>query len=123
VVGQVFFPDAFGADGAPGQAGVDDDGDGDTDFDTSGLPDLDEIESLGSDDNLNFGFVVIAGGTSGATEPTWDRTPGVTHTDGGVTWRCFDNRIGLEQIRITVRYRDVGTGQTRQVTLVHSMVD
>ena len=127
VEGQVFFPEALGADGAAGQLGVDEDGDGPpADVDGNGNPDPDEIEAIGSDDNLSYAYVVIQSGTSdpsAANEPNWSNDPGLIFDDGSVRWRCFDNRVGLEQIRITVRYRDVSTGQTRQVTLVHSMVD
>jgi hypothetical protein len=120
-VGEVFFPNALGADGQPGVAGVDDDSDGNTDID-SGNPDVDEFEAPGSDDNLSLGLVVSQPGTSGAVTPP-SQAPGTYFDDGTVRWRYFDNRIGLEQIRITVRYRDVSTQQARQVTLVHSLVN
>ncbi|MFO1092489.1 MAG: hypothetical protein U0992_04135 [Planctomycetaceae bacterium] len=122
-VGDVFFPDAFGADNAPGVAGTDDDGNGITDFSGSN-PDLAEIDAPGSDDNFSIGFIATqVVGNSGPPPRTWPRQPGTPVSDGGVQWKCFDNRFGLDRIRITVRYRDVTTGQSRQVTLVHSLVD
>jgi hypothetical protein len=84
---------------------------------------------------------------SGWRQPDWPRTPGAVVTepgedlngnfaldpgedrngnmtlDQGVVWQAFDNRIGLERIRITVRYRDQSSGQVRQVTLIHSFVE
>jgi hypothetical protein len=60
---------------------------------------------------------------SGSQEPEWPREPGATVVDGNVIWQCFDNRVSLPMIRITVRYRDVGTGLPRQVSIVHSFVE
>jgi hypothetical protein len=40
-----------------------------------------------------------------------------------VTWEAFDNRIGLEMIRITIRTRDTTTGNPRQFSLTHSFVE
>ena len=125
-IGQVYFPDLLGPDRSPGRQFVNDDGvNSITDFDGSGNPDLDEIGWPGSDDNTSpsFAYRVISGGTSGAREPTWPRRPGAIVQDGGVTWQSFDNRVGLEQIRITIRFRDPGSGQKRQVTLIHSFVE
>lgn len=131
VVNEVYFPDRFGVDGAPGQAGVDDDGDGTTDLVTVGPPpvvDLEEIGWPGSDDgSLAVGYRVIqvatGGNTTGAKQPDWPRVPGAIIDDGNVRWQCFDNRIGLERIRVTARYRDPSSGHTRQVTLIHSFVE
>jgi len=36
-----------------------------------------------------FFYQVIAGGTSGGSEPVWPTTLGATVVDGGVTWRAF----------------------------------
>ena len=79
--------------------------------------------------STTYGYIVIGGagaGTSGSRQPEWPREPGAIIRDGSaadhVLWQCFDNRIGLERIRVTVRYRDVGSGQSRQVTLIHSFV-
>lgn len=60
---------------------------------------------------------------TGARVPEWPREPGAIVTDGALLWQCFDNRIGLEKIRITIRFRDPGTSQPRQVSIVHSFVE
>jgi hypothetical protein len=65
----------------------------------------------------------ILTGVTGLREPDWPREPGKTVRDGGVIWQCFDNRVGLQMIRITIRYRDIGSGLPRQVTLIHSFVE
>lgn len=63
-------------------------------------------------------------GTSDATvEPQWSVVPGTQIQDGTVTWEAFDNRVGLESIRITIRTRDTATGNPRQITLIHSFVE
>ena len=48
---------------------------------------------------------------------------GTIVVDGTVGWEAFDNRIGLEKIKITVRYSDVTSGTSRQVTIIHSFVE
>jgi type II secretory pathway component PulJ len=65
----------------------------------------------------------MGGGTTGALEPVWGRIPGDRVADGNVVWECFDNRIGLTGMRITVRFLDPGTSLIRQVTLDHSFLD
>ncbi|MBX3444529.1 MAG: prepilin-type N-terminal cleavage/methylation domain-containing protein [Planctomyces sp.] len=60
---------------------------------------------------------------TGFRQPEWPREPGQTLVDGGVIWKCFDNRIGLQMIRITIRYRDPGANLPRQMTIVHSFVE
>ena len=62
-------------------------------------------------------------GTTGATQPAWPSIPGIQFDDGSVTWESFDNRIGLEMIRITVRTRDTTTGNPRQFSIIHSFVE
>jgi type II secretory pathway pseudopilin PulG len=66
-------------------------------------------------------------GTTGAREPVWSRIAGNKVLDGttagGVVWECFDNRIGLTGLRITVRFVDPGSTLVRQVTLDHSFLD
>ena len=85
-------------------------------------------ETAGSDDisSPSLGYRIISatsGGTSGLREPEWPRTPGAIVQDGGLTWQCYDNRLGLEMIRVTIRFRDPASGSPRQVTLVHSFVE
>jgi Type II secretory pathway, pseudopilin PulG len=48
--------------------------------------------------------------------------PGEERQDNELVWRCFENRIGLRAIRITIRYIDQQTRIPRQVTVVHSFV-
>ena len=75
-------------------------------------------------------------GVTDATEPSWSTNPisGVTQfkeddypfdTNGEneVVWEAVENRVGLEVIRFTIRYRDQSTGQERQLTIVHSFAD
>lgn len=178
---------SFGPDGAPGVAGVDDDGDGNTDtiMTMSGMtvPDPKEIGWPTSDDTINRVFdtwhpsfgaggapfrplkssgnvgvapvapllppgpwsnparpglgqvfipdanatiafrVILSVDDTANQQPEWPRTPGAIVQDGGITWQAFDNRIGLEKIRITLYLRDANTGNPRQVTLVHSFVE
>ena len=132
--GQTYWPDFLGYDRAPGVAGVDDDGNGTTDFFPPAMPgqlptpDFAEVGFAGSDDILSpsLGYRVIfapGGATSGAREPEWPRAPGAIVQDGGLTWQCYDNRLGLEMIRVTIRFRDQASGRPRQVTLVHSFVE
>ena len=87
-------------------------------------PNLGETESAVS---TTYGYVALTGDGSslytGARVPEWPHEPGAIVRDGTVLWQCFDNRIGLERIRVTVRFRDVGSGQSRQVTLIHSFVE
>lgn len=76
--------------------------------------------------NQSIGYVVTnADGVrqTGAREPEWPREPGALIRDGQIIWQCFDNRIGLEKIRITIRFRDTGTGQARQVSLIHAFTE
>lgn len=73
-----------------------------------------------TEDTQSFYYQCISPGTSAATEPTW--MPGTT-TDGSVVWRAFDNRIGLQKIRITIRYRDPIENLPRQISIIHSFVN
>jgi hypothetical protein len=77
---------------------------------------IDLSEDSDSDSSLDFG-------ATGTVPPAWPTTPGVQVQDGGVTWEAFDNRIGLEMIRITIRTRDTTTGNPRQFSLTHSFVE
>jgi len=43
------------------------------------------------DDNGNLQILLSAGGTSGATAPTWNTTIGATTTDGSLNWQEFGN--------------------------------
>lgn len=63
------------------------------------------------------------GSTNSSVEPLWSVVPGTQIQDGTVTWEAFDNRVGLESIRITIRTRDTATGNPRQITLIHSFVE
>jgi prepilin-type N-terminal cleavage/methylation domain-containing protein len=101
------------------------------------LEDVDGDHILDAGEDLNTNMTLE--GLTGVSEPEWPREPGATvvervfiDTDGdsvpdsyrdGVIWQCFDNRIGLQMIRITVRYRDVKSGLPRQMSLVHSFVE
>lgn len=76
--------------------------------------------------NFSIGYVAInADGfaQTGSRQPEWPREPGAIVRDGGVLWQCFDNRIGLEKIRVTIRFRDPGSSQARQVSLVHAFTE
>ena len=42
---------------------------------------------------------------------------------GGVTWEAFDNRVGLQKIRITIRLRDSIEGLPRQFSIVHTFAN
>lgn len=44
---------------------------------------------VGSEQTAGLYFVATTGGTSGASEPTWDTTVGNTTADGTVTWTCY----------------------------------
>jgi hypothetical protein len=93
----------------------------------------------GNPDNDNFAFVYhcIRSGTGGAAptpgqtgtkEPEWPRQHGAivkenVGTPAEVWWQCADNRVGLEAIKITIRYLDAGSGQERQLTIYHSFVE
>jgi|GEM_PF-1719673 len=62
-------------------------------------------------------------GTSG-TSRFVEKPPGQqTPPDGTVTWEAFDNRVGLQKIRITVRLRDSIEGLPRQFSIVHSFAN
>lgn len=77
---------------------------------------IDSSEDTNTNSTLDYG-------SSSSTSPAWPTTPGVQVQDGGVTWEAFDNRIGLEMIRITIRTRDTTTGNPRQFSLTHSFVE
>ena len=62
-------------------------------------------------------------GPTGDRQPEWPREPGATVVDGGVIWQCFDNRIGLQAVRVTIRFRDPKIDSPRQVSIVHSFVE
>ena len=80
--------------------------------------------------NSQFVYVCISGnGNSvGSKEPEWPRQHGAivrenSGTNNEVVWQCYDNRIGLESMRITLRYLDPGSGLERQLTIIHSFVE
>ncbi|MCA9026845.1 MAG: prepilin-type N-terminal cleavage/methylation domain-containing protein [Planctomycetaceae bacterium] len=62
-------------------------------------------------------------GTSNGTEPAWPDQPGETVTDGTVEWVAVNNTIGLQAMRITIRFLDPSSQQMRQVSLVHSFIE
>lgn len=68
-------------------------------------------------------YEALRGGTTGGRQPEFIPEPGVTIQDGTVVWECIDNRTGLKAIRITVRFRDIGSNTPRQLTIVHSFVE
>ncbi len=61
--------------------------------------------------------------SSSTTAPEWPLVPGLRVTDGGVTWEAFDNRIGLQKIRITIRVRDPREQLPRQFSIIHSFAN
>ncbi len=61
--------------------------------------------------------------SSGTTAPEWPQVPGLRVTDGGVTWEAFDNRTGLQKIRITIRVRDPREQLPRQFSIIHSFAN
>lgn len=76
--------------------------------------------------DYSYGYRVITSGTTGVFPPgggEWTYQPGKIVQDNTLQWECFDNRIGLTMIRISIRYRDPGSELIRQVTIDHSFVD
>lgn len=61
--------------------------------------------------------------TTGTREPVWFRSVGNEVYDNNVIWECFDNRIGMTAMRITLRFVDPGSQMIRQVTVDHSFLD
>ena len=84
---------------------------------------LDAGEDSNNNGILDLNESGPASGNSGSEAPSWSLTPGVQFQDNDVTWESFDNRIGLEMIRITIRTRDTTTGNPRQFSLTHSFVE
>ena len=104
--------------------------------DTNGNGILDPGEDLNSNGRLDStedingnGSVVlpIDQGRSGTTAPAWPSVPGQRVTEGElgrqVTWEAFDNRVGLQKIRITVRVRDPKEDLPRQFSIIHSFAN
>jgi hypothetical protein len=79
----------------------------------------------GDDDSYYYRVIYPTSGSGsvGSRAPEWPREPGATVVDGGVIWQCYDNRIGLQAVRITIRFRDPGNGSPRQVSVIHSFVE
>ena len=77
-------------------------------------------------DSFVFAYRVVnvtGAGNTGATEPHWPTADDLTVVDGDLTWRAVFNLKSLRAIQITVRFNDVSSGQLRQMTLVHSLID
>ncbi|MCA9051456.1 MAG: hypothetical protein KDA89_22110, partial [Planctomycetaceae bacterium] len=113
-----------GADGQPGFANVDDDGDGIIDNGT-------ELGTLSSDDvaSLYDGIYYEAqnAGTSGATRPSifaknYNQQP-TESSANPIVWESVDNRVGAKLLQITIRYRDIRSNLPRQLTIIHSFTD
>lgn len=106
-------------------ASEDADGDGvlDAGEDLNNNSQLDYAEDLDGDMILDWGTTAADGGTIYNSTINWPVTPGQRVVDGTVTWEAFDNRIGLEAIRIIVRTRDSATGNPRQITIDHSFIE
>jgi prepilin-type N-terminal cleavage/methylation domain-containing protein len=76
------------------------------------------------DDSFYYRPVLVAGsGNTGSRQPEWPREPGATVVDNEVIWQCFDNRLGLQAVKLTIRFRDPGNGLPRQVSVIHSFVE
>lgn len=105
-------------DGILNQAETDLDMDGNLDpnEDLNANGKWDAAEDLDSDTTMDWG-------SSGTASPIWPVTPGARVSDGGVTWEAFDNRVGLQKIQITIRFRDSIDGLPRQISIVHSFIN
>ncbi|SFJ50724.1 PulJ/GspJ family protein [Planctomicrobium piriforme] len=90
---------------------------------TLAVPSMTYVRSATTYQNYSLAYQVISAGTKGSKPPEFPPMPGVIVQDGTARWQCVDNRVGLKAIRITVRYRDVSSNLSRQVTLVHSFVE
>ena len=118
----------FGADHMPGIAGTDDD----TDL---AVDERDEAAAGVGDDFLNYydgifyEVVGIAGGAASGVssdvgfEPTFLKRYEERIVDNDLLWQCYDNRMGVPLIQITVRYRDPASGLSRQLTIQHTLTD
>lgn len=73
--------------------------------------------------DFSIGYRCVTSGSTGSLQPVWSRILGNKIQDGSAVWECFDNRIGLTGMRITVRFMDPGSNLVRQVTLDHSFLD
>lgn len=62
-------------------------------------------------------------GTSAAKVPEFPAQVGTIVEDNEIRWECVENRVPLRAIKITVRYRDVGSSLARQVSIIHSFVE
>lgn len=124
----------YGTDGQPGIAGVDDDGDGTVDNATErGWP--------GSDDPWNRIFdtwhsdITYLGTGTPPFRPLDngpDGQPGGPGDDNGISGTNetaergtagTDDRHPVKALQIKIRYRDIASGQIRQLTIVQSLKD
>ena len=100
-----------GPDGQPGDATVDDDGDGIID---NGL----EIGWSGTDDVLNVG----PDGEPGVALFD-DDGDGTDDNPEEIGWPGTDDVAPLRAIQITIRYMDISSNQMRDLTIIHSFAD
>ncbi|MCA9110494.1 MAG: prepilin-type N-terminal cleavage/methylation domain-containing protein [Planctomycetaceae bacterium] len=70
-------------------------------------------------------YEAVIAGTSGASPPGWPTVASTisSFTDGSVEWIAVNNTIGLQAMRITIRFLDPSSQQMRQVSLVHSFIE
>ena len=91
-----------------------------TDLNNNGSLDFMEDRVLPLNGTIDWGF-------SDTSAPLWPTLPGLRVTENtalsSVTWEAFDNRVGIQKIRITVRVRDSIEGLPRQFSVIHSFAN
>lgn len=76
-------------------------------------------------------YMCLVDGTSGPTEPLWDRTTDYakypeTPTNSmltGAYWMALPNLVAVKSLRIQIRYLDISSGLIKDLTLVQSLRD